>query len=290
MGTEAQVTVRNVGMLLTQRGVTLLAGLLFAVLIPRLMGPNLFGQYALVTSLSMGFALVSSLGFTQVIGRFVPQFTLQQDGAGLRAFFGNLLVARLTSGALAVVLYLSVTTLWLGDLDRWILVLVAGSVLVRAAANLVFALFLGLNQVGRWGMADVVRRWTLLVSLLSGFYLGGFRGACLGYLITELIVLSLGGWWARLYLSWADLRLDARHLMPYLRFGLMFSASDLLVIAFQRSGEALVRAVSGDYVQVGYFGVAYGGYLAVAFIIPQVCLAFAPLLITLRTRCQTECS
>jgi O-antigen/teichoic acid export membrane protein len=236
----------------------------------------------------MGFMLLSALGFTQIMGRFVPQFTLQEDRAGLRAFLGTLLAARLASGALAGGLYLSVTVLWLRELDRWMLVFVAGSVFVRAVNQLVFALFLGLNEAGRWGMAEVVRRWTLLVFLLLGFYLGGLRGACLGLLLTELIVLSLGGWWARSYLTWSDLRLDARHLMPYLRFGLIFFASDLLMIAFQRSGEALVRAASGDYVQVGYFGVACGAYFTAALIIPQVTLAFAPLLITLRAQNQTE--
>ena len=51
VATDTRVTVRNVGMLLTQRRVNVLGDLLFAFLVPRLMGPDLHGRYALVTSL-----------------------------------------------------------------------------------------------------------------------------------------------------------------------------------------------------------------------------------------------
>jgi O-antigen/teichoic acid export membrane protein len=87
MSAKAQITVRNAGLLLMQRGVNATGGLLFAVLIPRLMGPEVYGQYALVTSLSIWFVLFSGLGFTPVIGRYVPQFTCQGDRQGLQALF-----------------------------------------------------------------------------------------------------------------------------------------------------------------------------------------------------------
>ena len=281
MTAAARVTVRNVGLLLLQRGASVASGLLFAVLIPRLMGPETYGQYALVTSLSIWFVLFSGLGFTPLIGRYVPQFAHQGDRQALKAFFGNLLTVRLASGALAAGLYLLLTFLWLRDLDPVVLAVAAGTVFLRAVATLFFTLFLGLNQAARWGMGEIVRRWVSLAFLFPGFYLGGLRGAVLGLLLTEAIVLTVGVWWARPHLSWPGLRLDVRRMLPFLQFGLIFFASDLLLSGFRRSGEALVRGISGDYAQVGYFGLAYNVYLTAGLAIPQLTLAFAPLLTTL---------
>lgn len=275
---ETQVTVRNAGLLLVQRGAQVASGILFAMLVPRLMGPATYGRYALVASLSMWFVLASALGLTQVIGRYVPSLVLRRDKDALRTFLGNLLAVRLVGGAVAAGAYLLVTALWLRDLDPLVLVTVAGAVFVRATARLLFAFFLGVNQTARWGMGQVLRGWVSLVFLLAGFYLGGLGGACVGLLLTEVAVLLVAVWWIRPQIALPRPRLNVHLLGPYLRFGLTFFASDLLLAAFRRSGEAMVWVVSGDYVQVGYFGLAYGVFLMAALLFPQLTLAFAPLL------------
>jgi len=284
---EARVTVRNAGLLLLQQGLSAGGGFLFAILVPRLMGPATYGRFTLVVSLSLWFVLFSALGFTPVIGRYVPHLVLQGERERLRAFFGNLLAVRLGSGMMAASLYLLFTVLWLQDIDPAVLVIVAGAVFVRAVANLLFALFLGLNQAARWGMSEIVYRWLSLALLIPGFLVGGLRGACLGLLLAAVVVLVVGAGWTRTYLSWSNLRLDLHPLVPCLRFGLIFFASDLLLTTFQRSGEALVRTVAGDYAQVGYFGLAHDMYLSAIAAIGQLALAFAPLLMTLLVQGRT---
>jgi O-antigen/teichoic acid export membrane protein len=79
-------------------------------------------------------------------------------------------------------------------------------------------------------------------------------------------------------LSWSKFRLDASYIAPYLRFSLYFFAANLLMAASQRSGEVLVRVVSGDYVEVGLFGVAFRVYLTITQVIWNFSMAFAPLL------------
>jgi O-antigen/teichoic acid export membrane protein len=278
MVTVSQVAVRNAGLLLAQRGLHVSSGFLFAALVPRLMGPDLYGRYALVTSLAIWFALFSSLGLTQVIGRYVSHLNLQGDSKKLKKLFGNLLTIDLASGGLVAGLYLLLTILWFQELELSILAIMAAAVLVRAVTHLIYALFLGLNQAARWGMGDVMRGWILLFLLLPGYYLVGLRGACLGLLLTELVVLSVGVWWARSHLSWTSLRLDMPFLAPYLRFGVIFFASHLLGTAFLRSGETLVQLFSGDYMQVSYFGLAHSVYLTIGSAVSQLTLAFAPLL------------
>src|SRR5215212_4048435 len=200
---EAQITVRNVGLLIAQRGANVAGGMLIALIIPRLMGPDIFGRYSLVTSLSMWFVIFSSLSSAQIMSRFIPQMVLAKDTAGIRKFLGNLLAARLSNGLLAAVMYLIFTALWFRELDTVALVFMAISVCVQTSGKLLFAFFLGLNQAARWGMGEILRQWLSLILLVPGFYFGCLRGACLGILLMELLIVLVGIWWAAPYLSWS---------------------------------------------------------------------------------------
>jgi O-antigen/teichoic acid export membrane protein len=242
------------------------------------MGPATFGRYALMTSISLWFALFSGMSSAQLMGRFGPEFAVERDTENIQKFFGSLLFVRIGTGFFAAVLYLLVTSLWFPELDAVTVAIVAGSVFFRTAATLVFALFLGLNKAARWGMGDTLRRWLSLVLIVLGFYLGGLRGACIGLVVAELAVLGVGLRWAGPLFSWSSLRLNASYIAPYLRFSLYFFAANLVMAASQRSGELLVRVVSGDYVEVGLFGVAFRIYLTASQVIWNFSMAFAPLL------------
>ena len=285
---EARTTIRNAGFLLAQRGFHIVAGFLFAVLVPRMMGPSDYGRYALVTSLYLWFAWGGDLSPSQAMGRYVPHFMLRGEKAKLRKFFSNLLAVSLLSGGLCACFYLLFTSLWLTDLDLVLLVTVSITLFFRAAGHPFFTLFLGLNQAARWGMGEILRHWFILVLVIIGFYLAGLQGAFLGLWLTELIILFIGVWWGKPYLSWTELRPDVRYLAPYLRFGLIFLIFNLLSAAFQCSGEVLVRLFYPDYVQVAYFGLANNVYLTIALAIPQFTIAFAPLMITLQAQGKTE--
>jgi O-antigen/teichoic acid export membrane protein len=277
-----QTAVRNVGLLLMLRGLLVAGGVVVAAVVPRLMGPIGYGQVALLVALSFWFTLAASLGFTQVMGRYVPGFSQTGDEDGLRSLFGRLLAVRIAAGLAVAALYFVVTVAWLRDLDALAMAILAVAVFVRAPAGLYFSLHLGLNQAARWGVADILRQWGTLAFMLPGYLLAGLRGAALGVLLAELVVLLVGHIGARPYLRRAALRFDLRGMGSYLRFGLIFYVSDLVLSGFERSGEALVRARCGDYAQVGFFGVAYSVYLVGAVGLPQIALAFAPLLTVLR--------
>lgn len=285
---QARITVRNASFLLAQRGFHILASFLFAVLVPRMMGPSDYGRYALVTSLYLWLVWGSDLSSSQVMGRYVPHFILQGEKEGLQKFFSNMLAMSLVSGALCACLYLLLTSLWLTDLDLILLITMSAAMLLRAAGHPFFTLFLGLNQAARWGMGEILRHWSILVLVIIGFYLAGLQGAFLGLWLAELIVLSIGVWWGKPYFSWTELRLDMHYLTPYLRFGLIFLIFNLLSAAFQCSGEVLVRLFYPDYMQVAYFGLAHNVYLTIAAVIPQFTIAFAPFMITLQTQGKTE--
>lgn len=288
MTNEAHIALRNVGLLIAQRGIFVLSTFLFAILVPRMMGPENYGRYALLLSLSLYFIMLRDPGINQIMGRFAPQLRLQDEHETLRKLFNRLLTFSLASGMFASSLYLLLTALWLDDLDLFLPLTMAGTILLRATSHPFFSLFLGLNQAARWGMSDIIHRWASLAFLLIGFSLAGLHGACLGLLIAELIVLSVGAWWGRSYFSWAEIRIDLRFLGPYLRFGLFFYISHLMIAASNHSGAALVRFFHGEYVQVSYFSLAFSGFLTAAVAIPHLTLAFASFMTTLRGKGRME--
>ncbi len=285
---EAKATIRNAGFLLAQRGFHIVGSILLALVIPRMMGPDNYGRYVLVISLSQWFLVLTDLGSAQVMGRYVPQFRHQGEREKLQKFFSNILTLSLAGGTVGACLYLLFTGFWLADLDFLLLVTLAATLLVRAGSHPFFVLFLGLNQAARWGMGEIFRHWLLLFLVAAGFYLGGLRGALLGLLVTELVVLLIGVGWGKSYYSWAEMRLDLPYLIPYFRFGFIFFIFNLLSSLFSHSGEVLIRLFYPDYVQVSYFGLANNIYLGISFAIPQCTLAFAPLMVTLHARGETK--
>jgi O-antigen/teichoic acid export membrane protein len=259
---------------MAQRVPQLGASLLIAALIPRTLGADTYGRYALLTSLSMWFIMATGLGFTQTIARTVPH--LRPNGASLRQFLGQLLALRIATGGLAAGLYLAATALWLREIDLAVLALIAGTVLVRCVNSLFFEFFLGLNQAARWGMGQVLRSWISLGFVLAGYALAGLMGVAAALLATELALLLIVTWWNRREIGVIRPRWSVTGLWPLLRLGLLFYASDMVLSAYRRSGEALVRLVTGDYVQVAQFGLAYDVYLTAALWLPQLVLAFGP--------------
>jgi O-antigen/teichoic acid export membrane protein len=288
MVTDSRRTLRNAGLLMAQRALHVAGAALFAVIVPRLMGPTLFGRYALLLSVSMWFAMLSGLGAVSMMTRSIPRFIAANDGAGLRRLVTSLVVLRAATGAVTAAGYFLVATLVLGEPDLVAAAFVAGAVFSRSVGTLGFALFLGLNQAARWGMGDLVRRWTTLALVPMGFVVGGLRGVCLGLLGSEAFVLACGIWWARPYLQWSSVDLSRRYLSPFLKMGTAFAAGNLLLALTQRSGETLVRFSTNSYAEVGYFGAAYAIYLTVAHALWQLVVSFTPFLIMLLEGGQRE--
>ncbi|HEX9680277.1 MAG TPA: lipopolysaccharide biosynthesis protein [Anaerolineales bacterium] len=288
MTLRADATVRNAGLLIALRGLALAGGFVYAAVVPRTMGPLAYGQFALVTSLAVWFELASGLGIGQVIARETPSFRLRHDREGLEGFFGSLVTLRAASGLLAAAAYFILTRLWLKEIEPLVLAAVAAAVVVQSMGGTLYSFFLGLNQAARWGANDVLSRTVPILFLVSGYKLGGLPGACLGLLAGEAVVAGIALWWARPYLSRSGLRSSWRGLAPHLRFALGFYISTLVLAFFQRSGEPMVRIFSGDYAQVGYFGLAYAAYSAAEAVIPQLTMAFAPFLTALQLKGDPE--
>ena len=288
MTTEKNKTIRNAAWLVIQRIGLIISGLVFGMIVPRLMGPAQYGQYALVMSLGIWSFALTDLGYNQILSRYVPVRALEPDGKNVRKLFGNLLVIRAFLGVAVASAYLVGTNLFLHDIDRLALLAISIVVFVFSISDVIFHLFLGLNRAARWGVGNLLRRWLLVFCVPAGFVVGGLKGAACGVLFTELSVLVTGAFWARAYFSWEGLRIDFPCLLPLLRFGLLFFAGGLLLTAFRNTGEAIVRLVTGDYAQVGFYGLSFSVYLAGDAGIGQMIQSFTPFLSSLAARREND--
>jgi O-antigen/teichoic acid export membrane protein len=281
---EVQVTARNAGLLLLQRSSHIIYAVLFAALVPRAMGPVTYGQFNLLTALTVWLVFSASLGITQISGRYVPEFLHREDNEGLLKFVGQMAVTRVAVGVVGGLIFYLITIMWLRDLGWLTVGFMALAVVFYILANSIFALFLGLNQAARWGMKETLMRWLSLVFILAGVAFWGLTGACLGMALTELLILGLGFWWARPYLMKKYLGLDLNYLAPYYRLGFIFFASEVVVSIFQFAAAALIMFVTGNYQEVSFFGLAYQGCTLAVVAFFQLTMAFAPFLALLLSR------
>ena len=288
MTSEKNKTLRNAAWLVVQRFGLIASGLAFGMIVPRLMGPAQYGQYALVMSLGIWSFALTDLGYSQILGRYVPVHALEPDGRNVLKLFGNLLLVRAVLGVAVSAAYLAGTILFLHDIDRVALLTVSVVVFVFSISDVIFQLFFGLNRAARWGVGNLLRRCLLVVCVPAGFLAGGLKGAAFGVLFTELTVLFMGVFWARDYFSREGFRLDLPYLLPLLRFGLLFFMGGLLLTAFRNTGEAIVRVVSGDYAQVGFYGLSFSVYLAGDAGIGQMIQSFTPFLCSLAARKEND--
>jgi O-antigen/teichoic acid export membrane protein len=276
--------VRNVGLLLFLRVLGLLGAAITAALLPRIMGPSLFGQYALLTSLTHWFTFLGGLGIAQVVSRRVPDLIYNGDEPGLLRLIGNLLGLRILTGAVAAAIYAGVMILWLRDIDRVVIAILAVALCVRSPLGVSFAVFLGQGRIGRWALSDVIRQWGAVLLIVPGLILAGILGASLGYLACEIIVAFLALFGLKGYWHVRKVHLHWKEISPYLHLGLLLYAAELILSACERSGEAILRITTGDYTLIGHYGVSNTIYIHAILTLQQIATAFVPLLVALRSQ------
>jgi O-antigen/teichoic acid export membrane protein len=106
---EASVTSKNLSKVALLRVAQYPLIALFAIIVPRLMGPTLYGHYALFVSIvGMGTALLD-LGMTEISARTVPELQRRFDPSAIRTFFSRMLGFKIPFDLLAI----SLGVLWI---------------------------------------------------------------------------------------------------------------------------------------------------------------------------------
>lgn len=230
--------------------------ILSAVLVPRLMEPGPYGRFAYFVSAYVMLDMLSDVGITQVLGRFVPE--LQTRGREeLVRFLRSMLIWGMSVTGL--VLAVAVLPAYLsGRVDfgpSWWGALILLLLLTKLEGTL-FAFLYGHNEIGRYSFKELLRSAATFGFVLAGFAAWGLDGAVWALLGAEIAQLLVGLWWTRPFLSGASGAVSWPDFRPYAVFGLKFFVPLLILGLLQRSGNFFVRHLAGDYDQVAFYDVA----------------------------------
>lgn len=275
--------VRNATALAFQRVGLLLIGVTFAAVVPTLMGPADYGRFALLLSVMTWFLILSDLGFPQALSRLVSERIGSDSSEKLKEFFGSALALRSLAGIVCALLFIATVSKFIGDLPRAMIALFAVVLALCAASESFYSWQLGANHAERWGSQFILRRVQCLIFVPVGYQLAHLPGAAAGIVLAELVVLWVGWRWTRDQFDAMCIRLRREVLRPLLQMGLLFYAGNLIGSTFRYSGEALVKFVTDDYVQVGFYGLSMSIYSAIEGGLVQLCVAAAPFLSRLQS-------
>jgi O-antigen/teichoic acid export membrane protein len=282
MKSEDQHTIRSTGWLLIQRVAVVVAALLFALIVPRLMGAATYGKYALLGHFAVWLSLFGMWGSTYVVLRYAPEFVLKRARCDIQTFLGELCSFRLVCGGLTALLGMGACRVWFPEIPAKAVLLVAVLVFLRPQVRLFFGTLLAVNRPALWGMTHVLRGWGSLLFVPPLYVLAGLRGACAGLLLCEVLLFVVGAHWARAYIRRPVWRW--RDVTPYLGFGLTFFWTDLLSAGATASGPIMIRVFTGDYAEVGFFGLAQSVFGLLLLSMLQLAMSATPRLTALRIR------
>jgi O-antigen/teichoic acid export membrane protein len=276
---EASVTTKNISTVTLLKVAQYPFLILSLMFIPRIMGKEVYGEYALLISIiTMTASLIDFGGGTDIFGRFVPEFQVQ--GQPER-------IAKLSSGILALkgiidlftvlvlfpILYLSYGTRFSGSY----FLLVVAIVLVRDWQTVPYALLFGLNRLVWFASQDPMRRALSLVFILLLFHYFGLFGAVLSTFVVECCLGVFAFYWTHSYFSLRDFRVDLNFLKPYISFHAFFYISAFLLNAWQRLGNPLIASMAKDSAQISLFDIPNQIFLITATFTLVVIASLTPI-------------
>ena len=228
----------------------------FAIVVPRLMGPVLYGQFALLLGFISLLTMAFGFGVLSTFARFVPIYRVRDTMAKVGVLFMQVLLLRMALlAALAGPLTLALTLLLPEASPVTIAATIAAMGLSVVGATF-YELLHGLNALGKWLLPNAIGAGVLLLLILL---LGGatrLEAAAIALLAVRAAFFVLGVYWTQNFLTWTRSVLDWRFLYEHLRFGVLLFLGGFLLLAVLRSGDVVVGTFSGDPRQIAYFSLA----------------------------------
>ncbi|MHB1131399.1 MAG: oligosaccharide flippase family protein [Chloroflexota bacterium] len=275
---EASITARNVSWVLLLRLAQYPFLVLFVVLVPRLMGPEVYGQYALLSSFIALGGTVITFAADETFGRFVPEWQASQRLEMLGKFLFNFLGFKLVANLLvAAVMYLTLTVAFGHLFEPAYFLLVVAILVVSDLAALPRSLLFGLNELGKHSLREPLRRALTLALLLLFFHFYGLLGALVAVLLAEFTIGLLYVAWTHRYLRLARPELDLAFLLPYLKFGVALYLSLALFALWQRAGNPLIQYFTGSPTEVAVFDIPSQMFLVTTMLTMLVINSLMPI-------------
>lgn len=252
---------------------TLLA---LAALVPRVLGPADYGQFAVALTIVTIGSLSMALGGPTLMARFVPAAAPEQRAAVARALGLRLALVR-CPWLVAIAVAAAALAAW--DPARFPALptaLVVLALALNVAATLSLQTGLGLGGTTAWSLRYPLQNAVIVVAAVALYPVAGAIGALVAIALGSLAAFALGvgvvGPLVRRPARPATLPTGA------LRFATLQAVSGALVQLAHRGGVIVVAVVVGAQAQTGYAALALGVALAATYAVLQAFTVSLPAL------------
>ena len=280
---EASITSKNLSQVAVLRFAQYPFTALFAVIVPRLMGPDDYGRYAWFVSLVGMASAFLDLGMTEIATRAVPTLQHSRGEAGVRKFFSRMLAFKLALD-LSLITAFVVGARWLFHgavpwLFVWPLAIV---LLIGDVGGTAYALLFGLNRLAICSARDPIRRAVGVVIVVVLYLKFGLAGAVASVVLVEAVLTSINIYWTRRYVSLRELRPSWSFTAPLLHYGFLFYLSWGITNLWQRLGNTLIGHMRHDYAQIALFDLSNQIFLTAIGFTMFLITSLAPIFTQLR--------
>jgi O-antigen/teichoic acid export membrane protein len=245
-------------------------------LVPRLLGPHAYGQFALALAIVTLGSLSLSLAGSALMIRFVPAAAPAERAAVARALAVRL--ARVRGAQLAVgAAAAAALAATMPDRFPALLTGLVGLALVfDLAAALASQVALGLGRPAVWAFRYPLQNALMLAAVIGLFSVAGLTGAVAGLAVASGLTFVV----AAALVTPELLAAEGGAGVPRgaLRFGALQALSGILALIQHRGGVIAVALLGGSTVQQGYAGLALGVGLAATYVVWQAFVVQLPAL------------
>lgn len=249
------------------KSVEMVTLVLLATLVPRQLGPDAYGRFAVpLTIVTLG-SLAITLGGPTLMARFVPAAPIEQRVALARAIGARL--ARGRAVQLAVIAAATAVAVATAP-DRFApldATLVLAALALNVATTLALQMTLGLGRAGPWSLRYPLQNAVLIGAVLVLEPLAGDSGAILAILVSALAGFAFAGFVAAPTVTAAVTAVEVP--TGAIRFGAFQAAGAAFVQFSQRAGVLAVAVLAGSAAETGFTALAVGIALGATYAILQ---------------------
>lgn len=265
------------------KGAELVTLVVLSVVVPRLLGPTDYGQFAVVLTVVTIGTTALALGGTPLLSRYVPAAPPAERPALARALGSRLAAARLVHLAVLALVAAALVVLRPAAFPADTVALTMVALAVNVVATLALQVGLGLGRTGPWNARYPVQNAVLVAAVVVLHPLAGPAGATWAVVVAALAGLATGAIAVRGVVGAGP---AAAVTVPdgALRFGRQQGVSWALLQGSLRGGVLVVALLVGAGVQTGYAALAIGVAAAAVHAILQLFVVSLPGLATERVQ------
>ncbi len=249
------------------KGAEMVTMLLLATLVPRALGPEAYGRFAVpLTIVTLG-SLAMSLGGPTLLSRYVPAAPPHEQLGLARAIGARLARGRaLQLGAVVAVAALA-SLLAPDQVPAADTAIVVVALVLGVAASVALQVPLGLGRTGPWAIRYPIQNTVLIIAVLLLHESTAVDGGLVAILLATLVTATFAA-----VVLWPIVRAPGAPVpIPdgALRFGALHASGAALLQIVHRGGVVLVAVLAGASAEAGYTALATGLGLGVTYAVLQ---------------------